>query len=103
MRRDILIGVAKLPDLLPAAVRAAAAAETVFWSGAGISADPPTCAPMGNKLVERALKRGFMPGTTATIERYYRLLRTTAQTAAAGDGARRRQPHPRRKRPPRPA
>lgn len=67
--------VTSIRDLLPPAVRAATPGETVFWSGAGISADPPTCAPLGAALVDRAVRRAFVAGTVEILERYYRLLR----------------------------
>jgi hypothetical protein len=64
--------VTSVRDLLPPVCPAA---ESVFWSGAGISADPPTCAPTGTCLAERALGHAFAAGTAATIERYYQRLR----------------------------
>jgi hypothetical protein len=65
----------RIRDLLPSAVLTAAAEETVFWSGAGISADAPTCAPVGTRLVDRALAHALAAGTADVLERYYRLLR----------------------------
>ena len=56
-----------LDDVSPATV--------VFWSGAGISHDLPTCAPLGQELTERVLEQLFEPACRARIERYYKALR----------------------------
>jgi hypothetical protein len=49
--------------------------DVVFWTGAGISHDAPTCAPLGAELTERALDHLFEPGCLMRIRRYYRALR----------------------------
>src|SRR5947209_6818743 len=41
--------------------------RVLFWSGAGISIDPPTEGPLGFELTDRALVHGF-EGDTALIE-----------------------------------
>jgi hypothetical protein len=47
----------------------------VFWTGAGISRDPPTCAPLGLQLTERVLEHLFESECRNRIERYYKALR----------------------------
>jgi hypothetical protein len=47
------------------------AAETTLWSGAGISADPPTCGPLGPQLTTRAFRAAFLPETPNRISHYY--------------------------------
>lgn len=64
---------------LLASALAAAPDEVVFWSGAGISADPPTSGPVGNALAHRALDHAFAPGTGATIAGYHAKLRLRRQ------------------------
>ncbi len=56
-----------MDDVVPAAV--------VFWTGAGISFDPPTCAPLGLELTERVLEHLFESGCRDRIEQYYKALR----------------------------
>lgn len=53
---------------------AASPEETLFWSGAGISVDPPTCGPKGEELTQRALQHAFLPSVAETVSRYYRKL-----------------------------
>jgi hypothetical protein len=53
--------------------------EVVFFTGAGISADPPTSGPVGNALADRTLDHAFASGTGATIARYYTALRLDRQ------------------------
>lgn len=48
--------------------------RVVFLSGAGISADAPTNAPIGNQLTERAFEVGFLPGTMQKILGMHALL-----------------------------
>jgi hypothetical protein len=60
---------------LPTEVTALGCAETVFWSGAGVSAGAPTCAPLGRELTDRSLTYGFEPQTASIIARHYRALR----------------------------
>lgn len=48
---------------------------TVFWSGAGISADLPTGAPVGYALTDRVLESCFAEGTLQTLQCYYSRLR----------------------------
>lgn len=43
----------------------------MFWSGAGISVDPPTCGPRGPEVTERAIELGFAPGTLQEIQKAY--------------------------------
>jgi hypothetical protein len=47
---------------------------TLFWSGAGISVDFPTCGPSGDALTRRALTHTFEPGIATTLAAYYRAL-----------------------------
>lgn len=59
---------------------AAAPPEAVlFWSGAGISVDPPTRGPKGEDLVRRALAHAFMPSVADTIADYYEALGLSEQ------------------------
>ncbi len=48
--------------------------EVMFWSGAGISIDPPTRGPAGNTLTNRALDSYFRIGTRAELRRLYSCL-----------------------------
>lgn len=70
-RRDVSAGEAlelsSVADLEPKAV--------VFWTGAGISRDAPTCAPLGAELTTRALDHLFEPCCLARVRDYYRALR----------------------------
>ena len=56
-------------------MRRLAPREVVFWSGAGISTDLPTCAPLGEELTHRALAYGFEPTCLDHIVKLYRDLR----------------------------
>lgn len=47
------------------------ASETLFISGAGISADAPTNGPLGETLTRRALKHGFLDKTQENIHDTY--------------------------------
>lgn len=58
-------------EVLPDGFLCAEPAATAFFSGAGISADAPTSAPIGNELVDRALAHAFEPGTAETLNGYY--------------------------------
>jgi hypothetical protein len=49
----------------------------VFWTGAGISTDTPTCAPRGEELTRRALEYAFQPTCLDRIIDVYRSLRVT--------------------------
>jgi hypothetical protein len=49
----------------------------VFWTGAGISADTPTCVPLGEELTRRALEYAFQPTCLDRIVDVYRSLRVT--------------------------
>jgi hypothetical protein len=51
--------------------------RTVFWTGAGISADLPTGAPMGNRLADRALGYCFAARTADIAVHYYQQLRVS--------------------------
>jgi hypothetical protein len=64
----------RVPDVLAAQV-----ADTVFWTGAGISADLPAGAPVGNVLADRALDHAFAVGTLAAVVESYQALRITRQ------------------------
>src|SRR4051812_29115823 len=59
---------------LPAVIDGVGPEETVFWSGAGVSAEAPTYAPLGAELTSRALRYGFQPETGPLLECYYRAL-----------------------------
>ncbi len=43
----------------------------VFWSGAGISVDAPTCGPVGPKLMTAVLDAYFAPGTYEHLQKLY--------------------------------
>lgn len=49
--------------------------SVIFWSGAGISNDAPTCAPLGGELTVRALDYAFEPCCLERIRDYYAALR----------------------------
>lgn len=49
----------------------AAAHQVVFLSGAGISADPPTCGPVGLGLTYRALEHAFLDETLEEVRAVY--------------------------------
>jgi hypothetical protein len=49
--------------------------RVLFWSGAGISTDPPTSAPLGGELTIRALDYAFEPCCLERIRDYYAALR----------------------------
>jgi hypothetical protein len=51
--------------------------RTVFWTGAGISADLPTGAPVGNTLADRAMEHCFAAGTADIAADYYQQLRVS--------------------------
>ena len=57
----------EVPDWLPSL----SPTEVLFWSGAGISADPPTRGPLGNTLGSRALENYFEPGTGQELRELY--------------------------------
>jgi hypothetical protein len=57
------------------AILARSASETVFWTGAGTSADLPTSAPVGFALTDRALGLCFAGSTLDVMQRYYASLR----------------------------
>jgi hypothetical protein len=61
------IAIAGIADLEPQSV--------VFWSGAGISSDAPTCGPLGGELTVRALDYAFEPCCLERIQDYYAALR----------------------------
>jgi hypothetical protein len=61
------LAIAGLANVEPQAV--------VFWSGAGISNDAPTCAPLGGGLTVRALGYAFEPCCLERIRDYYAALR----------------------------
>lgn len=63
-----------LDQRVPGVLRASAA-ETVFWTGAGISAELPTGAPIGNALADRALNYAFADGTLDVVLDRYQALR----------------------------
>lgn len=65
---------ALVADILPSAALETQPAQTVFWSGAGISVDPPTSAPKATELVARAFEHCFDAGTANVIAGYYRRL-----------------------------
>jgi len=67
------LDLSRLAELDPDAV--------VFWSGAGISRDLPTGAPLGAELTKRVLDAYFEPGVYQDLQRRYRRLGLT-QTAA---------------------
>lgn len=50
--------------------------EVLFLTGAGISMEPPTQAPGGVTLTERALSHAFPPGCLETLQGYYEVLGT---------------------------
>ena len=50
------------------------AGQTLFISGAGISADAPTNGPLGMTLTRRALSHGFLPNTQDRINETYAAL-----------------------------
>lgn len=60
---------------LASVVRSEDPETTVFWTGAGVSADAPTSAPVGYTLVERALGHAFEVGTGLCLGQYYSQLR----------------------------
>jgi hypothetical protein len=60
------LALAGVDQLAPGAV--------VFWSGAGVSHDGPTCAPLGLELAKRVLDHLFEPGCAACVRGYYRRL-----------------------------
>lgn len=51
--------------------------EVVFWTGAGISTDSPTCAPLGEELTRRALAYAFESACLDRIVDAYQKLRIT--------------------------
>lgn len=53
------------------------AAAAVFWTGAGVSADPPTGAPVGNSLAGRAMAHCFAGQTADTVAASYADLRVS--------------------------
>lgn len=57
------------------AILTRSASETVFWTGAGISADLPTSAPVGFALTDRTLGLCFAGATLDDLQRYYASLR----------------------------
>lgn len=44
--------------------------QTVFWVGAGIDIDEPTCLPSGNELTEFIIKNGFGDGNNKFLKEY---------------------------------
>jgi hypothetical protein len=48
--------------------------DAAIWSGAGVSREAPTSAPLGDELASRALEHAFQPDTAAVVEHYYRAL-----------------------------
>jgi len=54
-------------------------ADAVFWTGAGISNDLPTGAPIGNALADRTLRHAFAKGTLDTVLESYAALRVDRQ------------------------
>lgn len=48
--------------------------DVLFWTGAGISYDAPTCGPLGGELTERALSHLFEPDCLSDIRDCYREL-----------------------------
>ena len=68
--------------ILQSVVRASAPDETVFWSGAGISVDAPTCGPLGATLVDRAWV-GATKKAGTIYERIRDYLRTKGIPSAA--------------------
>lgn len=45
--------------------------ECVFWSGAGISANPPTSLPLGLQLTEESLENSCEPGISSRLSHYF--------------------------------
>lgn len=60
-----------MSSLFESLVELPAPSETVFWSGAGISIDAPTCLPSGVDLTRWSLDALFASGTRETIETLY--------------------------------
>lgn len=52
----------------------------VLWTGAGISADPPTRGPLGRTLTDRALDNYFEPGTKKRLTNLYSALKAPHPT-----------------------
>ena len=44
--------------------------QTVFWVGAGIDIDTPTCLPSGRELTEFVLKNGFGDNKLSLLDHY---------------------------------
>jgi hypothetical protein len=59
---------------LPPSIRVVPPARVAFWSGAGISSDPPTQGPVGLTLTKRALKYAFTPAFTTRVMCAYEAL-----------------------------
>ena len=49
-------------------------ADVIFWSGAGISGDTPTCGPLGATLTSTALREGFEEDLPTVMQAAYEAL-----------------------------
>lgn len=56
---------------MPSPLPRVASDRLLVWSGAGISAEQPTGAPLGDALTARALSYGFLPETGDLLRCYY--------------------------------
>jgi len=49
----------------------ASADEVCFWTGAGISANKPSCLPLGDSLTEKTIEHFCLPGTWSNLVEYF--------------------------------